>query len=323
MVRIAVIDDVDADAHDISRLAEKASVSVYEGVPVEADKIIERAREAEVVICSWTKMSREVLTQLPRLRLLSVWATGVDNVDLAAASELGVTVCHVPSYATGAVAELTLGLMLSVMRKIPAADRDVRLTGSINWQAFQGTEISGKKLGIVGTGMIGQRVARVGHSLGMSLLGHDLQPSDALVCDLGMTYVPLRRVFAESDIISLHLPLTRDTERMVDATLLDLMQKTSIIINTARAHLLQQDDLFDSLYKRRIAGAGLDDVDLECESGRRLLKLENVVFTPHIGFNTTEAARKKTAICVENVLGFLEGTPINVVDYRPSPACGR
>jgi D-3-phosphoglycerate dehydrogenase len=320
-MRIVVLDDIGIGAKDVELLEEKGSVLVYSGMPTDADEIVQRARDANVLISGWTKIDREILASLPDLQLLSLWATGLDNVDLVAASRHGVTVCHVPSYASNAVAEFALGLTLSVMRKIPAANRDMRRTKSADWRPFQGTELNGKTLGIIGTGVIGQRMAWLGHCIGMNLLGYDLQPCETMVRDLDMRYAPLADVFAQSDVITLHAPLTPDTEHLVDATLLNTMRKTSVVVNTARAGLIEQDDLYEALVANVIAGAGLDVIDMDRESGRGLLGLDNVVVTPHIGFYTGEALGTLTAKCVENVVRFLDGDPANVAN--PLPAADR
>ena len=240
-------------------------------------------------------------------------------IDVPAATGHGVAVCNVPSYATNAVAELALGLMLAVLRKIPAADRDVRATARLDWQAFGGRELRGKTLGVVGTGVIGQRVARLGDCLGMTLLGCDLTPSEEMAGELGMRYAPLHDLFAESDVVTLHLPSAADAEPLVDGDLLRGMRPQAVIINTARAQLIRQEDLYEALTAGALAGAGLDVVDLECESGRMLLTLDNVVFTPHIGFNTPEAAGMLTAIATENVVRFLDGAAENVVNPQVLP----
>jgi phosphoglycerate dehydrogenase-like enzyme len=223
-----------------------------------------------------------------------------------------VVVCHVPSYASNAVAELALGLMLAVLRKIPAADRDLRRSGRPDWQPFQGSELHGKTLGVVGTGVIGQRVARLGHCLDMRLLGYDVRPAQTMSDDLGMRYTPLSELFAGSDVVTLHAPLTPATEGLVDGALLRRLPETAIVINTARAGLIRQDDLLEALSAKTIAGAGLDVIDLGRESGPKLLALDNVVSTPHIGFYTREALAKLTAVCVDNVVRFLDGRPANV-----------
>jgi phosphoglycerate dehydrogenase-like enzyme len=311
-MRIVVLDDIGIGAEDLRRLQQKGDVRIFTGSPRGLDEIVERARDAEVVISGWTKIDDEVLAALPGLRLVSLWATGLDNVDLAAASARRVVVCHVPSYASNAVAELALGLMLAVLRKIPAADRDLRRTGHPDWRPFQGSELHGKTLGVVGTGVIGQRVARLGHCLGMRLLGYDVRRSQTMIDDLGMRYAPLAELFAESDVVTLHAPLTSDTQDLVDGALLRRMPETAVIVNTARAGLIHQDDLLEVLSEKAIAGAGLDVLDLGRESGPKLLALDSVVSTPHIGFYTREALARLTAVCVENVVRFLDGGPINV-----------
>lgn len=317
-MRIVVLDDVGIGVEDLRRLEAAGDVSVFSAAPSGDAEIIERMRDAEVVISGWTKIGRDVLRAAPGLRLVSLWATGLDNIDLAAARAQDVAVCNVPSYATDSVAELALGLMLAVIRKIPAADRRLRRTLQSDWRPFQGSQLRGKTLGVVGTGVIGQRVARLGHCLGMPLLGHDLWASETLTKDAGMSYVSLEELFSKSDVVTLHMPLTPETEHLVDASLLSLLPETAVIINTARAGLIRQDDLYAALAEGSIAGAGLDVVDLECESGRRLLKLENVVFTPHIGFYTQEALGRLTAVCVENVIRYLEGDPVNVAGPEPA-----
>lgn len=317
-MRIVVLDDIGIGAKDVELLEKKGNVLIYSGLPADADETVERARDADVLISGWTKIDREILASLPKLQLLSLWATGLDNVDLAAAREHGITVCHVPSYATNAVAELALGLTLSVIRKIPAANRDMRRTKSAGWRPFQGNELNGKTLGIIGTGVIGQRMAWLGHCIGMNLLGYDIEPCEAMIQNVNMRYAPLGDVFAQSDVITLHAPLTPDTEHFVDAALLNTMRKASVIINTARAGLINQDDLYEALVANVIAGAGLDVIDMERESGQGLLNLDNVVVTPHIGFYTGEALGTLTAECIENVIRFLDGDPVNVANPLPA-----
>jgi phosphoglycerate dehydrogenase-like enzyme len=318
-MRIVVLDDIGMGAEDLRRLEAQGHVRVFSAAPSDDAEVIERIRGADVVISGWTKIGRDVLQAAPDLRLVSLWATGLDNIDLAAAHAGNVAVCNVPSYATDSVAELALGLMLAVLRKIPAADRHLRRTLRSDWRPFQGSQLRGKTLGVVGTGVIGQRVARLGHCLGMPLLGHDLRPSQALMRDVGMSYASLPDLFANSDVVTLHAPLTPETEHLVDASLLRLLSETAVIINTSRAGLIRQDDLCAALADGTIGGAGLDVIDLELESGRRLLELENVVATPHIGFYTQEALGQLTAICVENVIRFLDGDPINVASPKPVP----
>ena len=311
-MQIVVLDDFELGSENLGRLAAHGEVSVYEGLPADDDELVARADGAEVALCCWTRVGSAALERLPRLRMISLAATGTDTVDVGAAARRGVVVCRVPAYATNAVAELTLGLMLAVARKIATADRSFRETRAEDWRPFVGRELCGGTLGVVGTGLIGRRVARLGHCLGMRILAYDVCRSDELVEELDATYVPLNRLFAHSDVVTLHAPLTAETEHMVDAPLLARMPRHAILINAARAGLVQQADLYEALRSGAIAGAGLDVLDMDCPSAAGILALDNVVVTPHIGFNTGEASATLAAICTDNAVRFLEGRPRNV-----------
>jgi len=311
-MQIVVLDDFELGSENLGRLAAHGEVSVYEGLPADDDELVARADGAEVALCCWTRVGSAALERLPRLRMISLAATGTDTVDVGAAARRGVVVCRVPAYATNAVAELTLGLMLAVARKIATADRSFRETRAEDWRPFVGRELYGGTLGVVGTGLIGRRVARLGHCLGMRILAYDVCRSDELVEELDATYVPLNRLFAHSDVVTLHAPLTAETEHMVDAPLLARMPRHAILINAARAGLVQQADLYEALRSGSIAGAGLDVLDMDCPSAAGILALDNVVVTPHIGFNTGEASATLAAICTDNAVRFLEGRPRNV-----------
>ena len=246
--------------------------------------------------------------------MISIWATGYDNVDVEAATRLGIRIAHVPGYATEAVAELCFGLMLAVVRRILPADRDVRHEKQLNWNRFQGMELKGKILGLLGTGAIGARVAEIAHAFGMKLIAYDPVPRRGLAESFQIQYLPLPEVLRRSDILSLHLPLTPKTKGFFSAEEFAQMNPRAIFINTARQAIVDQDALLEALESGRIAAAGLDDIDLSRESGRRLLELEQVVFTPHIGFHTAEAIAQKTDICFENVIQFVRGNPVNIVN---------
>jgi phosphoglycerate dehydrogenase-like enzyme len=312
-MRIVVIDDVGIGETYLARLEQHGDVTVCQGNPRDAEEVVARGRDADIVISGWSCFDATVLAKLRGLRLLSLWATGLDNVDLVAAAKRGVAVCNVPSYATNAVAELTLGLTLAVMRRIPAADRAFRETRRANWRPFRGAELCGRTLGVVGTGLIGSHVARFGHAFGMNLLGYDVRNDQTLAADTGLRYTSLGELFAASDVVTLHAPLSPQTTHLVDRSLLATMRPNAFIVNAARAGLINQDDLYEALAQRTIAGAGLDVIDLSLQSGPRLLTLDNVVVTPHIGFFTEEALGNLTAGCVDNVVRFLEGTPVNLV----------
>jgi phosphoglycerate dehydrogenase-like enzyme len=313
-MKIAILDDVTMTALQEDRLRQHGEVVIFTGVPIEKDEILSRAQGAHILIASWTKINAEILQNLSQVQMISIWATGYDNVDVEAATRRGIRVAHVPGYATEAVAELALALMLAVVRKILPADRDVRREKHLRWDRFPGTELKGKTLGLLGTGAIGTRVAEIAYALGMSLIAYDLAPRNQLTEKLHLAYLPLGEVLAGSDILSLHLPLTANTEHFLSIREFQQMKRGAIFINTARQAIVDQDALLRALESDRITAAGLDDIDLSLESGRRLLELEQVIFTPHIGFHTTEAITQKTDICFENVIQFIRGNPVNIVN---------
>jgi D-3-phosphoglycerate dehydrogenase len=316
-MKIAIIDDVTMTAEQEERLRRFGELVIFTGVPTLPEEILSRARGAEILIASWTKINASILKSLAQLKLISIWATGYDNVDAEAASRLGIRIAHVPGYATEAVAELCLGLMLAVIRRILPADRDVRKEKQLNWNRFQGTELKGKILGLLGTGAIGARVAEIARAFGMKLIAYDPAPRKNLAESLQIQYLPLSEVLKESEILSLHLPLTPGTKASFSINEFAQMKTGAIFINAARQAIVDQDALLGALESGQIAAAGLDDIDLSRESGRRLLELEQVVFTPHIGFHTTEAITQKTDICFENVIQFIRGNPVNIVNPIP------
>jgi D-3-phosphoglycerate dehydrogenase len=313
-MKIALIDDVTLTPAQAARLDALGEVRVFQGVPVRAAEILGRAEGAEIIVASWTKIDDAVLSGLPRLKLVSIWATGYDNIDVTAATRRRVAVAHVPGYATQAVAEMVFGLILAIYRRIPAADRDVRQERKLNWHRFQGAELQGKTLGLLGTGAIGGRVAEIARVFGLKVVAHDAHPREDLVRRCAVGYLPLEEVLAQSDIVSLHLPLAAATQGAFSYSEFSRMKRTAVFINTARHAIVDQAALCDALRSGRIAAAGLDDLDLGRDDARAVLQAENVVLTPHIGFNTAEAIVKKTDICLDNVEAFIAGRPQHVVN---------
>ncbi|MBP1720125.1 MAG: D-3-phosphoglycerate dehydrogenase [Deltaproteobacteria bacterium] len=194
---------------------------------------------------------------------------------------------------------------------------DVRQEKQLNWNRFQGTELKGKILGLLGTGAIGARVAEIARAFGMKIIAYDPAPRKNLAESLQIQYLPLPEVLKESDLLSLHLPLTPNTKGFFSIKEFAQMNPGAIFINTARQAIVDQDALLEALEAGQIAAAGLDDIDLSRESGRRLLELDQIVFTPHIGFHTAEAIAQKTDICFENVIQFIRGNPANIVNAVP------
>lgn len=307
---IVVLDEVALSGEHHRRLRSLGNVEVYDDNSADDDETVARASNADVLVLGWTSLHAGVLARLPRLKMVSVWATGYDYVDVRAARERGVVTTNVPAYAGRAVAELTIGLMIALARRILPADRHVR-GGEYGWKVFEGIELGGRTLGLVGLGDIGAEVARLAQCLGMRVVAHARNPSPERDARLGCTSMPLHALLVESDFVSLHLPLGAATEGLIGAAQLARMKRGAYLINTARAGLVDQAALAEALMTGRIAGAALDDIH---HPDRALASLTNVILTPHIGFFTAEALARKGSICVDNVAAYLAGSPVNVVE---------
>jgi D-3-phosphoglycerate dehydrogenase len=253
-----------------------------------------------------------VLEALPKLRILSILGTGTDNVDLAAATERGIAVTNTPGASTVSVAELALGLVFAVARHIPLADRKVR---EGVWYHREAMELRSKTLGVVGLGLIGQEVARLAGALGLRVIAwsytHD--PERAERC--GAELVELDELLSQADIISLHLRAAPEAEGLIGRRELGLMKPSAILINTARASLVDQGVLIEALKEGRITGAGFDTFWQEpVPEDSPLLELESFVLSPHVGWVTHEASARLRKMPVDNIIAFLEGDPVHVVN---------
>jgi D-3-phosphoglycerate dehydrogenase len=307
--RIVILDEVELSEDQLRRLEGLGQLVRHSSNPTEESEVVRRLARAEVAILGWTAFGQRMLRQLPELRLIAVWATGYDYVDVATAKEHGITVTNVPAYAGRAVAELTIGLILALIRHIVPADLSVR-EGAFSWQGFQGTELAGKVLGVVGVGDIGREVARLGACLGMDVLGHTRTASVDRAARLGIELLPLPQLLHHSDVVSLHVPLTAQTHHLLGQKELEAMRPGAFLVNTARAGVVDQSALVEALRTGRLGGAALDDHEHPAPT---LAAMPNVVLTPHIGFCTAEALVRKGDVCVDNVAAFLAGKPQNVV----------
>jgi phosphoglycerate dehydrogenase-like enzyme len=288
---------------------EIAGIEYFNTLPASPQTLIERIRDAEVVINirSSSSFSAELFQSCPRLRLVSVWGTGTDNVDLPAAMKHGVTVMNTPSVSAYSVAEHALTLMLAVARRIPSQDAAVRNGG---WPRGQGVELRAKTLGIIGLGAIGRRFAELGHGIGMHVIAWTMHPRPVANIEL----VDFEQLLRTSDVVSIHLRLTDQTKDLIGNRQFSLMKRTSILVNTARGAIVAEAALVDALSTKQIAGAGLDVFSFEpLPAGHPLATLDNVVLTPHCAGITPEALEAGLRMAVENVRSFLNGNPSNVV----------
>jgi glycerate dehydrogenase len=275
---------------------------------------VARTFGADVIICNKTIIDADVIDAASHLKLITVTATGYNNVDITAAKKKNITVCNVPGYGTASVAQHCFALILELTNNVGLNAASV---ASGEWQSSKDwcysmrpvIELAGKTIGIVGMGKIGRQVAAIAHAFGMNIL-YNGGNSDEAYCKK----VSLYEVFIQSDIVSLHCPLTAANKEFVNAELLGLMKPTSCLINTARGLLINEKDLSQVLYQNKIAGAALDVMSSEPPGKNNpLIGLPNCIITPHIAWISKEARQRILDITLHNLLAFAKGTPQNIV----------
>jgi D-3-phosphoglycerate dehydrogenase / 2-oxoglutarate reductase len=260
-----------------------------------------------VVVRSRTKITKEMIDLATQCKIIARVGVGLDNIDVEAAKAKNIRVINAVEGAMNAVAELVLGLMLSMAREIPRADREIR-NGKWLKKELMGIELSGKYLGIVGLGNIGKRLAKLARGLNMNIIGFDVMPiADDFARDVGLIKADIDTLLSSSDFISFHVPLTDTTHHLVNAQRLSKMKKTACIINTSRGEIIDEDALYDALKEGKIAGAALDVFEKEPAVGNKLTTLPNVVCTPHIGAQTKEAQTLAANVIGEKIIMILRG----------------
>ncbi len=310
--RIVIPDDypaVMASSPSYRRFLQQWEVTYHGTLPGSDATLIERIRDAGIVINirSSSKFNAPALESCPSLRLLSLWGTGTDNVDLQAAARLGITVTNTPAVSAVSIAEHCLALLLGVARRIAVIDRQTRAG---EWPRAQTTQMAGKTLGVIGLGAIGSRFARLGESIGMRVLCWTMNPATKQ----GFELVDLDGLLKQSDVVSLHLRLSEATRGFLSRERLGKMKSSAIFINTARGLVVDEEALVEALAGGRLAGAGLDVFAVEpLAPGHPLTKLDNVLLSPHSAGVTPEALEAGLSLALANVESFLAGVPRNVV----------
>jgi D-3-phosphoglycerate dehydrogenase len=310
MPRISIPDDspaVLATSTVFPALQARAELDYYDTLPGTEEVLIERIGAAGAVlnIRSSSRFTARVFAACPRLRLLSVWGTGTDHVDLASAARYGVTVTNTPGVSARSIAEHALALLFAVARRIPEMDAATRLG---TWPRGRGMELYGKTCGVIGYGAIGRQFARLAAALGMRVIVWTMHPERYA----DMEFVELDDLYRASDVVSVHLRLSPQTESFVGAAQFALMKPGAILINTARGAIVEEQALIEALGAGRIAGAGLDVFAAEPLPPRHpLTRLGNVVLTPHCAGITPEALEAGLKMAVDNIWEFLEGRPKN------------
>ncbi|WP_135467030.1 D-2-hydroxyacid dehydrogenase family protein [Crenalkalicoccus roseus] len=315
--RLGILDDYQGVALAMGpwdRLPQGLAVEVFRDTLTDREALARRLApfDALVIMRERTPFPRALIERLPNLRLLVT--TGLRNraIDLEACAERGITVCGTPSFGNPTV-DLTWGLILSLMRRIPEQERALR---EGRWQVALGRGLEGKTLGIVGLGNLGSRVARIGAAFGMRLLAWSQNLTEERAAAVGAARVDKETLLAEADVVTLHLILSERTQGIIGAADIARMKRSAVLVNTSRGPLVDQEALIAALREGRIAGAGLDVFDQEpLPPGHPILSAPNTVLTPHLGYVTEENYRAYFAGAVEAVLGYLAGTPVR--ELRP------
>lgn len=306
-MRIAVMEPLGVEQEKFMQIAREAvgddvEIVCYDTRTADVEELGRRGRDADIIAIGNLPFPREVLEKCENVKMLAVAFTGLDHVDLKYCEERGIKVQNCAGYATTAVAELTFGLLLDLCRNIGKCDTAARNGGTK--AGLIGFELEGRTMGIVGTGAIGARVAKLAAAFGMDVIAYSRTPGKVA----GVRYVSLEELLAQADVVSLHVPLTDETRGMIGAEELALMKKTAVLVNTARGPVVDTKALADALNSGRIAGAAIDVFDKEppLDADEPLINAKNTVVTPHVAFATDESMIKRAEIEFRNIAEFIK-----------------
>ena len=292
----------------LKEILEKNGLKVTYEPEITPEQIAEKIGNFEVVVVrSRTKMTRELIAKADKCKIIARVGIGLDNIDQDAAKEKNIRVINAVEGAITAVAELVIGLMISMAREISRADREIR---NGNWikKELMGSELKGKYLGIVGLGNIGKRLGRLARALNMNIIGYDVVPiDDEFSKEVGLMKADLDTLLSSADYVSFHVPLLDSTRHMINAEKLKMMKNTARIINTSRGGVIDEEALYNSLKDGSLAGAALDVFEVEPATENKLITLPNFIATPHIGAQTKEAQLLAANIIAEKIIQVLRG----------------
>lgn len=304
--------------------------------PLSPEKKPERTDFDSVSVFINSTVDRVVIELFPNLKLITARSTGYDNIDIVTCRERNIAVSTVPSYGENTVAEFAFALLLALSRKIVRAANRVK-SGQFSYDGLRGFDLYGKTLGIIGTGHIGRHAIRIAKGFSMQVSAFDAYPDEKLAQELGFSYAPLSETLSQSDIVTLHVPLLKETHHLMNQETFGFMKKGAVFINTSRGAVVDTEGLVDALSSGHLGGAGLDVLEEEnvlknlgaggaqnetdevkriTALNRTLLTMENVVVTPHTAFNTNEAVERIMDTTIENITAFFAGKPINKVNTQ-------
>ena len=292
----------------LNEILEKNGLKITYEPEITPEQIAEKIENFEVVIVrSRTKLTKDLIEKANKCQIIARVGVGLDNIDQNAAKEKNIRVINAVEGAMNAVAELVLGLMFSLAREIPRADREVR---NGNWikKELMGTELRGKYLGIVGLGNIGKRLGRLARALNMNIIGFDVAPIDEEFSkEVGLMKADLGTLLASSDYVSLHVPLLDSTKHLINAEKMETMKNTARIINTSRGGVIDEDALYEFLKDGKLGGAALDVFEVDPATSNKLSSLPNFISTPHMGAQTKEAQSLAANVIAEKIIQILRG----------------
>lgn len=314
-MKIVVLDGYTLNSGDLSwdSLASLGELAVYDRTAEEA--ILSRAKDADVLFTNKTPLTRETLSNCKSLKYIGVLATGYNVVDVAAATELNITVTNIPTYGTAVVGQYAIALLLETASRVGHHDKRVHegaWSNNADWcfWDYPLIELEGKRLGIIGYGRIGRTTGRIAKAMGMDVVAYDsfINP------DFKDDYVDLDTLLTTSDVIVLHCPLFPETKEIINKNTISKMKDGVIIINNSRGPLINEEDLASALNSGKVYAAGLDVVSTEpIKDDNPLLKAKNCIITPHISWAAHESRDRLLSIAIDNLKSFLDGKPINVV----------
>ncbi|MDD3746865.1 MAG: 2-hydroxyacid dehydrogenase [Anaerostipes sp.] len=290
-------------------LSDEVEIVYYDTKVTDTETLIQRGKDAEIIVVANLPLNADVINGCKKLKMLAVAFTGIDHIAMDACRKRDITVCNCAGYSNAAVADLVFGLLISIYRNIIPCNQVVREEGTKD--GLVGFELEGKKFGVVGTGAIGSRVAKIADAFGCEVYAYSRTKKEID----GITYVELDELLKTCDVVSLHVPLNADTKGLIEKDQLDLMKENAVLINTARGPVVDSEALADALNQGKIAGAGVDVFEVEppVKKDHPLFGAKNLIATPHVAFATKEALVKRAIIDFDNVKYYLEGNPVNVM----------
>lgn len=313
-MKLVIIEPLGVEKEKLLKIAkEKISSDIeivyYDTKVTDAKSLIERGKDADILVVANLPLSEEVIEGCEKLKLLSVAFTGVDHIPLELCKKKGICVCNCAGYSTAAVSDLVFGMLISLYRNIAACDHAVRQEGTKD--GLVGFELEGKKFGVVGAGAIGTRVAHIAKAFGCEVYAYSRTKKEIE----GVNFVSLQELLSVCDIVSLHVPLNGETTHLIDKEKLAWMKENAVLINTARGPVVDSEALAEALNEGKIAGACVDVFEKEppVEADHPLFHAKNILVTPHVAFATEEAMVKRAHIAFENVRAWENGKPQNVM----------